>query len=111
MVTLSCGLAIAQRITTFEARGAGTGAGQGTLAEGISPAGKTFGYYVDASVVAHGFIRSARGNFTTFDVPGAGTAAGQGTFPLTDNPSGTIAGFLVDGSGVAHGFVRSDRER
>jgi hypothetical protein len=55
---LGCGLMHAQSITTFEAPGAGTTAGQGTLAEGITASGQAFGYYVDGSGVAHGFLRS-----------------------------------------------------
>ena len=52
VVVLACGLASAQTITTFDAPGAGTGSGQGTLAEGISAAGTTYGYYFDSSGVA-----------------------------------------------------------
>jgi hypothetical protein len=41
---LACGLAQAQTITTFDAPGAGTASGQGTLGEGINPAGTIWGY-------------------------------------------------------------------
>jgi len=38
----------AQTITTFEAPGAGTGAGQGTQAFGITPSGMIVGFYLGA---------------------------------------------------------------
>ncbi len=41
-------------ITTFDAPGAGTGPGQGTLPFAINPAGTVIGYYVDASDARHG---------------------------------------------------------
>jgi hypothetical protein len=40
VVLLSLGLARAQNIITFDAPGAGTGAGQGTLAQGMTPTGR-----------------------------------------------------------------------
>ena len=46
-------------ITEFDAPGAGTGAGQGTGASGINPAGTTEGNYNDSSNVFHGFVRAA----------------------------------------------------
>jgi len=60
-------------ITTFDAPGAGTGAFQGTLGEGINPAGEIDRYYYDANNVGHGFLRTPDGAITTFDAPGAGT--------------------------------------
>src|SRR5208283_5159469 len=44
--------------TTFDAPGAGTGAGQGTIANVISPAGAIVGSTRDASTVFHGFLRA-----------------------------------------------------
>ena len=41
------------------------------------------GRYVDASDVAHGFLRAPNGTITTFDAPNAGTGPGQGTFVFT----------------------------
>jgi hypothetical protein len=41
-------------ITTFDAPGAGTEAGQGTFAKRINAAGVVAGDYVDASYVSHG---------------------------------------------------------
>ncbi len=106
---LASGLAIGQTITTFDAPGAGTGAGQGTFSEGISSAGTTFGYYIDARGVAHGFVRNKNGDFLTFSAPGAGTAAGQGTFGFSFNPAGTLAGDYLDAKGAYHGFRARSR--
>ena len=44
-------------ITTIDVPGAGAGAGQGTFAVSINPAGAITGYYVDANNVGHGFLR------------------------------------------------------
>jgi hypothetical protein len=68
---------------------------------------KSFADCIDASTVAHGYLRSRAGTITTFDAPGAGTGAGQGTFPDQNDPSGGITGYYIDGSGVYHGFLRS----
>ena len=94
-------------IITFEAPGAGNGAGQGTLGFGITPAGVIVGEYIDAGNVAHGFARSPDGTMTPFDVTGAGTAPGQGTVPESTNPAGAITGYYIDAGGLGHGFVRS----
>jgi hypothetical protein len=79
VLSLCCSQASGQSIITFEAPGAGTTAGQGTLAEGINAFGTTYGYYIDGGSVAHGFIRPLTGSFTTFSAPGAGTAARRRT--------------------------------
>jgi hypothetical protein len=94
-------------IHTIDSPGAGTGAGQGTVALVVSPAGVTMGYYIDAQNVNHGFLRSPKGSFTTFDVPGSGTLPGQGTQPESMNAGGEITGGYLDSSGMSHGFVRS----
>jgi hypothetical protein len=62
------------KFTTFDAPGAGTGAGQGTVAFGMNAECEITGYYVDATNVGHGFLRSPDGMFTTFDARGAGRA-------------------------------------
>jgi hypothetical protein len=90
-------------ITTFDAPGAGTGAGQGTLPFGINPAGTVLGYYIDAGDAAHGFLRTPNGAITTFDPPGAGTGPGQGTNAFSITPAGAIAGRYSDASSVFHG--------
>jgi hypothetical protein len=94
-------------ITTFDAPGAGTGAGQGTFPAGINLFGMIEGNYVDAGNVFHGFVRAPFGAIHTFDAPSAGSGAGQGTFPATLNDFGMITGSYLDASGVYHGFVRS----
>ena len=70
-------------ITTFDAPGAGTGAGQGTTGEAINAAGAIAGIYIDASNVYHGFLRARNGAITTFDA--AGAATGAGTFGLGES--------------------------
>jgi hypothetical protein len=39
------------------------------------------GYFVDASLARHGFVRTGGGAITTFDAPGAAEGAYQGTSP------------------------------
>jgi hypothetical protein len=110
LCTLGLGLsAIADEptFTTFNAPGAGTAAGQGTIGIGINAPGAIEGYYLDASNVYHAFVRARNGTITTFDAPGAGAGAFQGTvaFGLTD--AGDITGYYLDGSNVVHGFLRT----
>ena len=88
--------------TTFDAPGAGTGPNQGTLALAIDPAGAITGYYIDASGVNHGFLRTTKGTITTVDVPGAGAF---GTQVYSISPSQMITGVYGHG-GVLHGFLR-----
>jgi len=97
------------KITTFDVPGAGTGAFQGTVSEGIDPAGTIAGQYADASYVVHGFVRTAKdgGDIINVDVPGAGTGAGQGTYPVNIDSQGDIVGQYVDAGGVNHGFLRA----
>jgi hypothetical protein len=45
-------------ITTFDVPVAGTGAGQGTIPFSNNPADAITGYYIDASGVSHGFLRT-----------------------------------------------------
>src|SRR5437667_2603577 len=94
-------------ITTFDAPGAGTGPGQGTLPFAINPAGTVLGYYIDAGDARHGFLRTPNGAITTFDAPGAGTGPGQGTTAFSINPAGVIAGRYIDASDAFHGFLRT----
>src|SRR5580700_7049880 len=95
------------RIIEFDAPGAGTGSGQGTLAIGINAEGETMGYFLDANSTFHGFVRSSEGRVTAFDAPGAGTGAFQGTGPFGLNSEGAITGLYVDADNVAHGFLRA----
>ena len=46
-------------VTTFDAPGAGAGSGQGTVPEGINPAGTIIGQYVDSSGANHGYVRTS----------------------------------------------------
>src|ERR1700689_557352 len=79
-------------LTTFEAPGAGTGAGQGTHAESINAAAVISGSYADSNNTSHGFVRAKDGTITTYDAPGAGTGAGVGTYGGGINTAGAIAG-------------------
>ena len=94
-------------ITTFDAPGAGTGAGQGTLANDMNDLGTISGLYVDASNIYHGFVRAINGTVSTFDAPGAGTGAGQGTEGISINRAGSIGERYFDASNVSHGFLRT----
>ena len=91
--------------TTFDAPGAGTGAGQGTFPFAISVGGEITGFYVDATNATHGFLRDEEGVITTFDVPGSGTGPGQGTAGGGFTPNGTIMGNYLDADNLSHGFL------
>jgi hypothetical protein len=90
----------------FNAPGAGTSAGQGTITFSINQFGVVAGFLVDASNVAHGFVTTAPfKTFTILNDPDAGQGSGQGTFAGNVNERGEIAGNYIDASGVSHGFV------
>lgn len=95
-------------ITIFDAPGAGTASGQGTISYSINWAGTTTGVFLDSNNVNHGFLRAFDGKVTAFDVPGAGTGANQGTLPQGNNAIDVdvIEGSFVDVNNVSHGFVR-----
>src|SRR5262249_62262925 len=69
-------------IITFDAPGAGTGPGQGTIAFAINPGGTISGRYADASTAIHAIVRTPDGSIISFDAPGAGTGPRQGTRPF-----------------------------
>jgi hypothetical protein len=94
-------------ITTFDAPGAGTGPGQGTIAFAINPAGTISGRYADAGGAIHAIVRTSDGAIISFDAPGAGTGPFQGTLPLGINQAGTIEGEYVDAGDASHGFLRT----
>jgi serine/threonine protein kinase len=95
-------LAVAEnQITKFDPPGAGTAAGQGTIVFENLNSGVVVGYVVDANWVAHGFIRSAHGEYTMIDVPGA---AGTQAFGINDD--GTAVGWWFDAKGMYHGYLR-----
>src|SRR5215471_20448889 len=88
----------APAIITFDAPGAGTGPGQGTLVGVMDPTtgGTTItGFYLDAGDVFHGYLRAPNGTITIFDAPGSGTGPFQGTQPASIAAE-TITGFYVD---------------
>src|SRR5438876_2688441 len=120
LCTLGLGLSVnaggtTTNITTFDAPGAGTAAGQGTIAFSLNPSGAIAGFTRDANNARHGFLRAPGGTFTIFDDPAAGTCStscgtigpGQGTRAYAINPSGQIVGFYSDNSARCHGYVRA----
>ncbi|MGO9604604.1 MAG: hypothetical protein ACLQAT_14645 [Candidatus Binataceae bacterium] len=106
---------------SFDAPGAGTLAGQGTVPVDINRVviaskatiGSVTGYYIDQQYVARGFVRHPDGTMETFDAPGAcsngfnALCQGKGTEPTGIGDSGQITGFYVDAKGVYHGFLRT----
>jgi hypothetical protein len=66
------------------------------------------GFYTDANVVPHGFLRTRDGWIISFDAPNAGQGVqlDQGTVPYSINDSGAIAGQLQDSYNVFHAFIR-----
>jgi len=108
-----CALALARTvnaqspsITTFDVPASNP---YGTVPDDVNAEGTVVGFYFDANLVAHGFLRSCDGKLTTFDAPGAGTKASDhnGTFPLGINLFGFVVGYYNDDNLVSHGFVRS----
>jgi hypothetical protein len=95
------------KIITFNAPGAGKGAGQGTLANGINSAGTIMGFYLDTNNIFHGYLRAKDGTFTIIDVPGAGKGAFQGTQANSLNADGDITGIYADSNNVSHGYLRA----
>ena len=88
---------------TFDVPGAGTGSYQGTSPSSINLEGEITGSYVDASSLAHGFLRSPLGFLTPFDAPGEV----NGTYPSSINLLGAVTGYYYDVNFVGHGFLRS----
>jgi hypothetical protein len=91
-------------IIKFDAPGAGTGGGQGTIPVGIVDDGSVVGYYPDSSNVVHGFVRSPSGDITQFDPPGS-----VFTIPIGMNSTHSIVGYdyAPKSFGVPNGFTRS----
>jgi len=89
------------KIITFNAPGAGTGAGQGTMPVGVVQGDWIMGSYIDANNVAHGFLRAPEGTITKFDVPGGAIVSVWGMTPALE-----IAGTYLDANNVLHGFLR-----
>src|SRR5271169_3178033 len=67
-----------QELIEFDAPGAGTVSSPecapycGTIPNGINDLGVIVGYYTDANIVPHGFLRTPGGKIVSFDAPGAG---------------------------------------
>jgi hypothetical protein len=101
-------------LTEFDAPGAGTAAVQacgsfcGTIPLGNNDSGDIVGWYTDANIVPHGFLRHSDGTFVSFDAPGAGLGAGfnQGTVAYAINNLGVIAGQFQDSNNLFHAFIR-----
>lgn len=91
-------------IVPFDAPGAGTGSGQGTLCASINNLGVVLGEYIDSANVYHGFVRSAGGTFKILDAPGAGTRRGDGTQVAENNDAGLVSGSYIDNNLVYHGY-------
>lgn len=90
------------QFTVFDAPGAGTAPGQGTLGLTNNAAGWVVGLYIDSGNTSHGFLRAPNGAITPFDPPGS-----TGTYGFTINASAETAGYYSDSSGIIHSFVRS----
>lgn len=96
------------KLIEFDAPNAGTAPGLGTVAFANNNLGVIVGYYTDANIVPHGFLRTVAGKIISFDAPGAGLQAGadQGTVAYSINDLGVIAGQFEDPNNIFHGFVR-----
>jgi len=96
------------KLIEFDPPGTYKAPGYGSLALANNDEGAVIGYYVDANVVYHGFLRAPNGKIITLDAPGAGSSVGQsqGTVPYSINDLGAIAGNVEDGNDLYHGFVR-----
>src|SRR5438094_8299502 len=92
------------KFVTFEAPGAGTRPGQGTLAAAINAAGTVSGMYWDANYVTHGFVRAADGSFATLDPPGSAYVIAD---TLGINSAGTVVEQYVDANSRGPGALRT----
>jgi hypothetical protein len=93
----------------IDARGTGTQINEGTYPIKINFGGVIAGYFLDANLGAHAFVRSQEGSFTIFEVPGADTLRSfGGTFAQSINASGAIAGVWdAVNDTTSHGFYRT----
>jgi hypothetical protein len=98
-------------ITCFDVTGAGTNqwsTSEGTKPFGINATAGIVGFYVDANIGFHGFVRATNGTITNpLNAPDAGTSDLQGTQVFGINDTGEIAGIYYDSNTKPHGFVRS----
>ena len=92
--------------TTFDAPGAGSGAGQGTgcpsdCSVGLNDWGAITGTYIDANYNYHGYLRNPRGKIVTVDPVGS-----IATGPAGINDAGVVTGVYIDANNFFRGFVR-----
>jgi len=76
-------------LTVFDVSGAGTGPGQGTVGEGINPAGAVAGQYIDSGGGNHGYVRDRNGNVMKFDAPRCGHISWSGHRSVYSQPRGS----------------------
>ncbi len=81
----------------------------GTTSENINARGTIVGYFTDAKVVPHAFIRNRQGDISAFDAPGAGIGAflNEGTYAESVNDREAVAGYFQDVRLRYHGFIRN----
>jgi hypothetical protein len=72
----------------------------------MNDAGAIAGFYRDANVAYHGFVRSPAGDYTTFDAPGAISGFLVGTHPQSISDTGAIAGYYDTASNGWQSFMR-----
>lgn len=96
------------KFITFDVSGASTSPFLGTQAFANNNSGAVVGFYTDANLVPHAFLRTAKGTIRSFDAPGADLTQGanHGTVAYSINDWGDIAGQLQDATGLYHGFIR-----
>ncbi len=99
---------------TFEAPDASS-SGFGTvpcLETCLSPTGAVTGYYFDANLGLHGFVRGPKGTITEFDAPGAATGVTLGgTIAASITPLGVITGYSTDSNYLSLSFIRTPNGR
>jgi hypothetical protein len=86
----------AQTITTFDVPGS-----TDTEPAAINAGGQVTGYYLDANLAFHGFMRDRDGTLIAIDVPDS-----TNTNATAINARGQITGYFLDASYATHGFLR-----
>jgi len=102
------------KLVEFDVPGAATTSSKickpycGTTSESINAQGTVAGYFTDAKVVPHAFIRNRQGDVYEFDAPGAGLGPYlyEGTVADSINDRGVVAGQFEDAHLRYHGFLR-----
>jgi hypothetical protein len=104
------GIAQESHIITFDVPAAGSGANQGTYAEGINQFGAIIGNYTDGNSVSHSFLREPDGKITAFDPPGTNQSfypGANGSAAIGLNAEGAVVGYFVDANFVTHAYLRT----